>query len=79
MRALRTGKDHLPAGRRNDGRCQTHFQALVSYELDTGAPMDSAAGVAPEQRGRTHRQRMEQHADLSRLCGVVTLPLTLLT
>ena len=79
MRSLRTGEDHLPAGRRNSGRRQTHFQALVSHERDTGAPVDSAAPIEPEQRGRTHAQRMEQPTSLSRLCGGVTLPLALLT
>lgn len=79
VRALRTGEDHRRDGRRSGGRRQAHFEALVSHELDTGAPVCSAAPIAPEQWGRTYLQRMKQHTDLARLCGGVALPLALLS
>ena len=79
MRALRPGKDdfHERWGS-GGGRRQAHLQALVSHEVLAGAPMDSPTPIAPEQRGRTHRERMQQHADLARLRGFAALPLTLL-
>jgi hypothetical protein len=59
VRALRTGEDHVRrAWRSYGGRRQAHINALVSHELDAGAPVRSAAGVAPEQRRGTHSQRM---------------------
>ena len=36
--------------------------ALVSHELDAGAPMNSAAPIVPEQWSRTNLERMQQHA-----------------
>ena len=79
MRTLRTGENHVCAGGRSGGgRRQAHLNALVAHELQTGTPMDSPAGVAPEQRSRPHRQRMQQHAHLPRLCGGGTIPLALL-
>ncbi len=32
----------------------------------------------PEQRGSTNRERMQEHADLARLCRRAAIPLTLL-
>jgi hypothetical protein len=79
MRALRPGKDDLhERWGSGGGRRQAHLQALVSHEVLAGAPMDSPTPIAPEQRGRTHRERMQQHADLARLRGFAALPLTLL-
>ena len=52
--------------------------ALVAHELDTGTPVCSAAGVAPEQRGGTHLERMQQHTNLARLGRRAAMPLTLL-
>ena len=80
VRPLRTGENYLPTGRRSDSRRrQAHFHALMSHQLLTGAPMDSAAPIVPEQRSRTHLQRMEQYTDLPRLCRCLAVPLTLLT
>ena len=79
VRALRAGKDHFRFAWRSGGRRrQAHFDALVSHELHTGAPVCSPAPIAPEQRGGTNPERMQQHADLARLCGRAAIPLTLL-
>jgi hypothetical protein len=80
VRALRTGQAHVRCGRLRGGRWrQAHLDALVPHELQTGAPVRSAAGVAPEQRCGTHPQRMEQHTHLARLRGRAAIPLALLT
>jgi hypothetical protein len=52
VRALRTGEDHVRrAWRSYGGRRQAHINALVSHELDAGAPVRSAAGVARSRNG----------------------------
>jgi hypothetical protein len=51
---------------------------LVSHELHAGAPVCSAAPIAPEQRRGTHPERMQQDTHLARLCGRAAIPLTLL-
>jgi hypothetical protein len=38
--------------------------------------MVSATPIALEQRGRTHRERMQEHADLARLQRSAPVPLT---
>jgi hypothetical protein len=58
MRALSTREDHFRFAWRSSRRQQTHLDALVLYELPTGASVCSPAPIAPEQRGRTHRERM---------------------
>src|SRR5436305_9671757 len=79
MRALCAGQDDFRFARQSGGRRrQAHLHALVSHELLTGAPVDSPAPIAPKQRGRTHLERMQQHADLARLCRRTAIPLTLL-
>jgi hypothetical protein len=79
VRALRTGEDHVRGVWRScGGRRQAHINALVSHELETGAPVFSAAGVAPEQGGGTNEARMKKHTHLARLCCGVAIPLTLL-
>jgi hypothetical protein len=79
VRALRTGEDHVRGAWRScGGRRQAHINALVSHELDAGAPVFSAAGVAPEQRRGTHSQRMQQHTHLAWLCDRAPIPLTVL-
>ena len=79
MSTLRTGKDDVRCAWRGCGRrWQAHFDALVSHELPTGAPMLSAAPIAPEQRCGTHPERMQQDTHLARLRGRVAIPLTLL-
>jgi hypothetical protein len=60
------------------GTGEAHFDALLSQLPHTGTPVDSAAPIAPEQRGRTHPLRMQQHTHLARLARFVSLPLTLL-
>ena len=51
----------------------------MAHELHAGTPMVSPAPIAPEERGSTHRERMQQDADLARLGGGMAIPLTLLT
>jgi hypothetical protein len=60
------------------GRRQAHLHMLVAYELHAGTPMNSAAPIAPEERERTNLERMQQDADLARLCRRTAIPLTLL-
>ena len=79
MRALCAGEDHFRFAWRSGGRRQrAHLDALVSHELQTGAPVFSPTPIPPEQRSRTHLERMQQHADLAGLCGGVAIPLALL-
>ena len=79
MRALGAGQDHFHFAWRSSGRWrEAQLDALVSHELQTGAPVCSPAPIAPEQRACTCLQRMEQHTDLAWLCSGVALPLTLL-
>jgi hypothetical protein len=54
-----------------------HLDALMAHEPHTGAPVFSAAPISPQERGETHLERMEQHADLAWLCGRAVIPLTL--
>jgi hypothetical protein len=77
--ALCARQDHVRNGWRSGGGWrQAHLKALVAQELHAGTPMCSAAPIAPEERGRTKRERMQEHADLARLCRGVAFPLTLL-
>src|SRR5262249_51518008 len=67
-RALWARQDHVGDGRRSGGRWrQVYLQALVAHELQTGTPMDSAAPIEPEQRGRANLERVQEHAHLARL------------
>src|SRR6266699_4397169 len=80
MRALCARKDHFRCARPRGGRrWPAYLDALVSHELETSAPVLSTAPIAPEQRGRTHLERMQQHTDLARFCRRSAIPLTLLT
>jgi hypothetical protein len=79
VRALHTGEDHVRGGwRSGGGRRQADLEALVPHELGTGAPVDSAAPIPPEQRCGTHSEWMQQHAHLARLGRRGAIPLTLL-
>ncbi len=78
VRSLCAGQDHLRSGwRSGGGRRQAHLNALMSHELDTGPPMFSPALIAPEQRGRTHLERMQQHTHLAWLGSGAAIPLAL--
>ena len=77
-RALCARQDHVCDGWRSGGRWrQAHLQALVAHELHAGTPICSPAPIAPEERGSAHLERMQQDADLARLCGGMAIPLTL--
>jgi hypothetical protein len=78
VRSLRTGQDHVcGAWRSGGGWRQAHLDALVSHELHAGAPMLSAAPIAPEHRCGTHPEWMQQHTHLAWLRGRAATPLTL--
>jgi hypothetical protein len=80
MSALRARKDHACVPGRSGGWWdggQTHLDALMAHEVHAGAPMFSAAPILPQERGRIHLERMEQHADLAWLGGRAAIPLTL--
>src|SRR5690348_13058208 len=49
--ALLTGEDHLRGGWRSGGRRETDLDALITHQLHTSSPMDSAAGVARSRSG----------------------------
>jgi len=51
VRALLTGEDHLRGGWRSGGRRETDLDALITHQLHTSSPMDSAAGVARSRSG----------------------------
>jgi len=79
VRSLSTGQDHARGGRRSGGGWrQVHLHPLVAEQLYTGPSMRFSAPIAPEERGRTHLERMQQHAHLARLCRRSSIPLTLL-
>ena len=79
VRALRARQDHVRgAWRSGTVRQQSDLDALVSHELDTGAPVLPPAPIAPEHRCGTHPERMEQHTHLARLRGGAAVPLALL-
>jgi len=80
VRALRTGEDRVCGGRRSGGRRrQADLDALLSHQLDTGAPVCSATPVLPEKRFTPDAERMQEHADLARLFGGAPIPLALFT
>jgi hypothetical protein len=77
---LRARKDHVHSGGRSGKeREHAHLDSLVANQLETGASVFSATPIPPEQWGRTNRERMQQHADLTRLFGGAPIPLALLT
>ena len=79
VRSLRARKDDFRFAWRSGGwGRQAHLNALVSHELHTGAPVFSSAPIAPEERSRTNGKRMQQDADLARLCCRAAIPLALL-
>ena len=77
MRPLRTGQ-----GRRQErwasraAGLYLHLQVLAA-ELHASSPMKSPTPVTPEERSRSHSERMEQQAYLTRLGSGAALPLTL--
>lgn len=59
VRSLRTGQDRVRGAWQNSGRRQAHLDALVSYQLQTGAPVFSPAPISPEQWCGTHLEWMQ--------------------
>jgi len=53
------------------------FYALVAKQVDTRVPMKPAAPIVPEKRFASDAERMQQHADLARLCRCIPIPLAL--
>jgi hypothetical protein len=79
VRALRAGQDPVRWGwRSSTGRRQADLDVLLSGEVHAGAPVFSAAPIAPEQRRRTNLERMQQQTDATRFGRGVSMPLTLL-
>ncbi len=56
-----------------------NLDALGTNEVDTGTSMLSSAPVLPEKRLPSDSERMQEHADLARLFGGVTIPLARLS
>ncbi len=56
-----------------------NLDALGTNEVDTGTSMLSSAPVLPEKRLLSDSERMQEHADLARLFGGVTIPLARLS
>ncbi len=55
-----------------------HVYPLMAQELDAGTSIPPATPIVPQERGWADHQRVEQQADLARLFGSMSLPLTLL-
>ncbi len=60
-------------------RFHLNLHALVTKQLDACPPMISPAGVAPEERLTSHRERVQENAHLARFVRGVPIPLTLLS
>jgi hypothetical protein len=56
-----------------------HIYALLTEQVHTRAPMSPSTPIVPEERLIPHSERMQQYADLARLCRRTAIPLTLLT
>src|SRR6266566_5252789 len=78
MRPLRTREDGRRWYRRRQGLLQRYVHPLAAQQVHTGAPLLSAAPIPPEQRRRSHRERMQQQTDPTWLCRLRAVPLTLL-
>src|SRR2546421_8254457 len=65
------------AGRRS--LLHLHNHLLLPKQVHAGSAMTSAAPVPPEQRSRSDREGMQEHAHLSWLRCRLSLPLALLT
>ncbi len=83
MATLRTRKDRVHGGgqRSSRWRCEreTHVNPLIAHEPHACSSMLSSTPVTPAERGWTNCKRVQQDADLARLCGGAAIPLTLLT
>ena len=78
VRALLTGEDHLRGGWRSSGRRETDLDALITHQLHTSSPMDSAAPIARSRSGAGPTgSGCEPHTHLAWLARLVALPLTL--
>jgi len=82
MSTLRTGKR-----RERDGwsgrvcaipRLYLNLDALGTKEVDTRVPMTPSTPILPEERFISDNERMEEHANLARLCCGDAIPLALL-
>jgi hypothetical protein len=72
-------KDHVRwSGRSGRRWWHARLDPLVSHELQTGAPMLSAAPVLPKQRLGTNLEGMEEGTDSTRFRCRLPVPLTLL-
>lgn len=79
MSTLRSRKKRRRRGKARLSRgIQVYVNPLVAEQLHTGSAMVSATPISPEERCGTDGERMQEHADLTRLLGGVALPLALL-
>ncbi len=79
MGPLSPGKRCERTGESGTSRLHLDLHPLVAQELDASPPMIPSTPNTPEDRRRTDRHWMQQHADLARLCRCRAAPLTLLT
>ena len=77
MGPLRTREDGRRCCWRRQSLLQCYVHSLAMQQLHTGPPLLSAAPVLPEHRGRAHREWMQQQTDPTRLCRLLSVPLTL--
>ena len=76
----------LSAGKRRGpdsecGRLRLHLDhhLLMAQKLDAGPAMLPPTPVLPEERFTPDAERMQEHANLARLCRRTPIPLALLT
>ena len=78
MGTFGTGKRRRSVGERGIPRLHLDLHALVAKQLHAGASMRPATPVTPEDRSRTDRHWMQQHAHLTRFGRRPAIPLALL-
>jgi hypothetical protein len=79
MGTLSAGKRRGPESECGRLRLHRDHHLLMAQKLDAGPAMLSPTPVPPEKRRFPDHKRMQQHADLARLCRRTPIPLALLT
>ena len=78
MGTLSAGKRRGPDGECGRLRLHLDHHLLMAQKLDAGPAMLPPTPVMPEERFTPDAERMQEHANLARLCRRTAIPLTLL-
>jgi hypothetical protein len=78
MGTLSAGKRRGPDGECGRLRLHLDHHLLMAQKLDAGPAMLPPTPVLPEERFTPDAERMQEHANLARLCRRTAIPLTLL-